>query len=238
MFLRSDFIGLNVLEIRIIEDEPEFIHLKNLYKHAKLFNYRLFELYTENNKFAYYAIRLLDVNTHFGNFIKQQNIIEAYYDGYGENCVIIDDIFFNQLYKLKNSGSKATILQLCLFPDDQYILDKCKSKVGFYMVAKISINLVNKCIILPEHNITDIRIDNMFIIKSFDSYIPNICLEIDEDGHNDRDRQSELSRENFTKTFGYKIIRVSNSKFIDKYRHYYYKCPFMSKNINGMSLSQ
>ena len=153
-------------------------------------------------------MRYIDVTTHFGNFIKQQNIIEANYDGETEKCVIIDDVFFNQLYNLKNSGSKATILQLCLFPDDQLILDKCRSKVGFYMVAKISINLANKCIISPEHNITDLRVDNMFIIKSFDSYIPNVCLEIDEDGHNDREKNNEIARENFIKSFGYKIIRV------------------------------
>jgi very-short-patch-repair endonuclease len=89
------------------------------------------------------------------------------------------------------------------------ILEKCRKKVGFYMVAKISINLANKCIIYPEHNITDYRVDNMFIIKSFDSYIPNICLEIDEDCHNDREKTKEIARENFIKIFGHKIIRVS-----------------------------
>lgn len=91
-------------------------------------------------------------------------------------------MFFNQLYNLKNSGSKATILQLCLFPNDKSIIEKCRNKVGFSMVAKIFINLANKCIIYPEHNISDFRIDNMFTIKSFNSYIPNICLEIDKDG--------------------------------------------------------
>ena len=239
MFNRDDFVGYDilniseeydsdtVLEIYIIMKEPNFIHMKNLYKHSKLFNYRLFELYTENNKFTYYAMRSIDVKTHFGNFIKTQYSIEAFYEDEPNECVIIDDIFFNQIYNIKNSGAKATILQLCLFPDDNSILEKCRKKVGFYMVAKISINLANKCIIYPEHNITDYRVDNMFIIKSFDSYIPNICLEIDdrvrvardrlsfemqnstENNHSDRNQNEEIARENFIRTFGHKIIRVS-----------------------------
>lgn len=176
-------------------------HIKLLLsKHSKLFNYQIYELYTDSNKFTYYAMQFDDIKTHFDNFIKQTNIISAYYDSNEISCVIIDDIFFKQLYDLKNSGSKATIIQLCLFPNDENILKKCKSKIGFYMVAKISIMLANKCIISPEHNITGYRIDNVFTIASFNEYVPKICLEIDEN--------EETCREEFIKTFGYKIIRV------------------------------
>ena len=203
MFSNKNLIGYDVLNddnydydncclnIRIIEYEPDYEYMKNLFNHSKLFNYRLFELYNDDNKFTYYAIRTIDVTTHFNNFIKIQRIIDANYNGESNSCVIIDEMFFNQLYNLKNIGSKATILQLCLFPNDKSIIEKCKNKVGFYMVAKISINLANKCIIYPEHNISDFRIDNMFTIKSFNNYIPNICLEIDENSHSARDSNDE-----------------------------------------------
>jgi hypothetical protein len=214
---RSKLVGYDILndesdeiflEIYIVEKEPEYELMKNMFKHSKLFNYRIYELYSDSNKFTYYAMQFDDMKTHFDNFIKQTNIVSAYYDSNEISCVIIDDTFFKQLYDLKNSGSKATIIQLCLFPDDENILKKCKSKIGFYMVAKISIMLANKCIISPEHNITAYRIDNVFTISSFNEYVPKICLEIDENNHNDRDKGDETCREEFIKTFGYKIIRV------------------------------
>ena len=73
MFKKDDFIGFSisddeyntVLTISIIDAEPEFIHIKNLYKHSKLFNYRLFKLYTEDCKFAYYAMRLEMTSSFF-----------------------------------------------------------------------------------------------------------------------------------------------------------------------------
>ena len=214
---RSKLVGYDILNddfdeifltIHIVEKEPEYELMENLFKHSKLFNYQIYELYTDSNKFTYYAMQFDDMKTHFDNFIKQTNIISAYYDSNEISCVIIDDTFFKQLYDLKNSGSKATIIQLCLFPNDENILKKCKSKIGFYMVAKISIMLANKCIISPEHNITGYRIDNVFTIASFNEYVPKICLEIDENNHNDRDKNEETCREEFIKTFGYKIIRV------------------------------
>ena len=212
--LNDDFDEI-FLTIQTVEKEPEYELIKNIFKHSKLFNYQLYELYTDSNKFTYYAIQFDDMKTHFDNFIKQTNIISAYYDSNEISCVIIDDIFFKQLYDLKNSGSKATVIQLCLFPNDKNILKKCKSKIGFYMVAKISIMLASKCIISPEHNITGYRIDNVFTISSFNEYIPKICLEIDENNHNDRDINEETCREEFIRTFGYKIIRVSVKRNAD-----------------------
>jgi len=184
-------------------------YIKNLYKHSKLFGYRIYELYDDDNKFAYYVIRSIDLKTHFNNIVKNQNTIEAYYNNESESCVIINDNFFSQIYKSSILSSKMVILLLCLFDDNEDIVKKCRSKIGFYMVAKISINLADKCVISPEHNITGYRIDNMFIIKSFDDFIPNICLEIDENGHNDRNKEEEGIRENFIKSFNHKIIRVS-----------------------------
>jgi len=184
-------------------------YIKNLYKHSKLFGYRIYELYDDDNKFAYYVIRSIDLKTHFNNIVKNQNTIEAYYNNESESCVIINDNFFSQIYKSSILSSKMVILLLCLFDDNEDIVKKCRSKIGFYMVAKISINLADKFVISPEHNITGYRIDNMFIIKSFDDFIPNICLEIDENGHNDRNKEEEGIRENFIKSFNHKIIRVS-----------------------------
>ena len=212
MHLIEDIINNDeLLHIQIMEIEPSDIskNMKNLYKHSKLFGYRIYELYNDDNKFICYAIRSIDLKTHFNNVIKNQNSIEAYYNDESESCTIIDDNFFSQIYKSNILSSKTIILLLCLFEDDEVIIKRCRSKIGFYMVAKISINLVDKCVISPEHNITGYRIDNMFIIKSFDDYIPNICLEIDEDGHNDRNREEEIARENFIKSFNHKMIRVS-----------------------------
>lgn len=49
----------------------------------------------------------------------------------------------------------------------------------------------------------------MFQIKSYIDNMPGICLEIDENGHNDIDAKQEINREQVFKTFGHRFVRES-----------------------------
>ena len=56
-------------------------------------------------------------------------------------------------------------------------------RVETYIIPKVAIALARDCITEPQKNITDYRVDSVFVIrdKDFDN-IPDICLEIDESG--------------------------------------------------------
>ncbi len=79
-----------------------------------------------------------------------------------------------------------------------------------YVIPKVAIALARDCIIEPQKNITDYRVDSVFVIrdKDFDN-IPDICLEIDENGHNNYDGKKEREREAFIRSFGHKLVRRS-----------------------------
>jgi very-short-patch-repair endonuclease len=51
------------------------------------------------------------------------------------------------------------------------------------------------------------NIDSLFIIKTYNPNVPSICLEIDENNHNDRDQDYEKNREEVIKSLEYRLIR-------------------------------
>ena len=79
-----------------------------------------------------------------------------------------------------------------------------------YVIPKVAIALARDCIIEPQKNFSDYKVDNVFIIrdKDFDN-IPDICLEIDENGHNSYDGKKEKEREAFIRSFGHRLARRS-----------------------------
>ena len=49
------------------------------------------------------------------------------------------------------------------------------------------------CTINPQYDVTGHRTDSMFQIKSYIDNMPGICLEIDENGHANRDPKQEIT---------------------------------------------
>ena len=58
-------------------------------------------------------------------------------------------------------------------------------RVETYIIQKVAIALARDCIIEPQKNVTDYKVDSVFVIrdKDFDNIL-DICLETDENGHN------------------------------------------------------
>ena len=65
------------------------------------------------------------------------------------------------------------------------------------------------CTIIPQYSMFGYNIDSLFIIKTYNPNIPSICLEIDENNHNDRDLEYEKNREEVIKSLDYRLIRYS-----------------------------
>jgi len=181
----------------------------NFYKHCKMYNYLFFACkYIDNNSFFKYCILKTDYINIFKE-IKLSNSVIALLDDDIFDCSIIDDNFFDQLYRLENKGLKTSIAQLVIFPEDDYIINKCKERVETYVIPKVAIELIDICSIIPQYNINGFKIDCLFEIKTYNDKIPSICLEIDENNHNDRDKKYEKNREDIIKIFGHRLIRES-----------------------------
>jgi hypothetical protein len=192
------------------DDEVNNEYLSNLYDHSKIYGYPLYKLYEHNKgKFHYYGILKNDFRSVFADIKSKITTVNCRYDDDNIECVTIDRDFFDKLYRSTNTGLKTCIAQLVIFRDNQDIINKCIKRVETYIVPKVAIELMDLCIINPQYDITGQKADAMFVIKSYVDTIPGICLEIDEDGHKDRDPDEELNREQLFRTFGHRIIRES-----------------------------
>ena len=100
--------------------------------------------------------------------------------------------------------------QLTIFPNDKVINAKCRHRVETYIIPKVALELARECIVEPQKSVAEYRVDGVFVIRdpSIEN-MPDICLEIDEDGHRKYDARKEQGREHFIRSFGHRIIRRS-----------------------------
>jgi hypothetical protein len=184
-------------------------HYINFYNYMKMYNCPFYKLLNrDDNQFNSYVV----IKTSFNDLFKEIRSIEilvAELDGELYECSIINKSFFDQLYKSKNKSLRTCIAQLTIFKDDENIIKKCKNRIETYIIPKVAIELMDICTIIPQYNMFGYNIDSLFIIKTYNPNIPSICLEIDENNHNDRDPEYEKNREEVIKSLDYRLIRYS-----------------------------
>lgn len=184
-------------------------HYINFYNYMKMYNCPFYKLLNrDDNQFNSYVV----IKTSFNYLFKEIRSIEilvAELDGELYECSIINKSFFDQLYKSKNKSLRTCIAQLTIFKYDENIIKKCKNRIETYIIPKVAIELMDICTIIPQYNMFGYNIDSLFIIKTYNPNIPSICLEIDENNHNDRDPEYEKNREEVIKSLDYRLIRYS-----------------------------
>ena len=184
-------------------------HYINFYNYMKMYNCPFYKLLNrDDNQFNSYVV----IKTSFNDLFKEIRSIEilvAELDGELYECSIINKSFFDQLYKSKNKSLRTCIAQLTIFKDDENIIKKCKNRIETYIIPKVAIELMDICTIIPQYSMFGYNIDSLFIIKTYNPNIPSICLEIDENNHNDRDPEYEKNREEVIKSLDYRLIRYS-----------------------------
>ena len=184
-------------------------HYINFYNYMKMYNCPFYKLLNrDDNQFNNYVV----IKTSFNDLFKEIRSIEilvAELDGELYECSIINKSFFDQLYKSKNKSLRTCIAQLTIFKDDENIIKKCKNRIETYIIPKVAIELMDICTIIPQYSMFGYNIDSLFIIKTYNPNIPSICLEIDENNHNDRDPEYEKNREEVIKSLDYRLIRYS-----------------------------
>ena len=184
-------------------------HYINFYNYMKMYNCPFYKLLNrDDNQFNSYVV----IKTSFNDLFKEIRSIEilvAELDGELYECSIINKSFFDQLYKSKNKSLRTCIAQLTIFKDDENIIKKCKNRIETYIIPKVAIELMDICTIIPQYSMFGYNIDSLFIIRTYNPNIPSICLEIDENNHNDRDPEYEKNREEVIKSLDYRLIRYS-----------------------------
>ena len=121
--------------------------------------------------------------------------MECEYDDQLIDIVPMDAHVFERLHKDENTGLQDCMAQLTIFPNDKVINAKCRHRVETYIIPKVALELARECIVEPQKSVAEYRVDGVFVIRdpSIEN-MPNICLEIDEDGHQKYNARKEQER--------------------------------------------
>ena len=125
------------------------------------------------------------------------------------SAVVLDARVFEKIYNSSNTGLQMCMAQLTIFANDANIKAKCQRRVETYIIPKVALQLSDECIVEPQKNLGDYRVDGLFMIKCDLENVPGICLEIDENGHASYESARETQREDFVRSFGHRMIRKS-----------------------------
>lgn len=109
-----------------------------------------------------------------------------------------DECFFEEYFFLHS-----------IFPDNNEIKNKPIKKIEFETGTKIISQLEGNVAYRYQENLANYKAD--FILKSCDIRIPEIILEIDENGHKSYDKKKEEKRKQVLNSFTSHIIRISIS---------------------------
>ena len=183
--------------------------LSNTLTFANLMGFPLYGVYDSRGRLSAYG---MDKDSFKKAFALKRTLktMECEYDDQLIDIVPMDAHVFERLHKDENTGLQVCMAQLTIFPNDKVINAKCRHRVETYIIPKVALELARECIVEPQKSVAEYRVDGVFVIRdpSIEN-MPNICLEIDEDGHQKYDARKEQEREHFIRSFGHRIIRRS-----------------------------
>ena len=183
--------------------------LSNTLTFANLMGFPLYGIYDSRGRLCAYG---MDKDSFKKAFALKRTLktMECEYNDQLIDIVPMDAHVFERLRKDENTGLQVCMAQLTIFPNDKVINAKCRHRVETYIVPKVALALARECIVEPQRSMAEYKVDGVFVIRdpSIEN-MPNICLEIDEDGHRKYEARKEQEREHFIRSFGHRIIRRS-----------------------------
>lgn len=182
-----------------------------LYVHSQKFGYSLYKLYNETtDRFYRYALLPTDANIVWHTMIIGEYHILCQCEGDNTSeFVVLNTKFVNRLYEDRPSDINVYIIQRMLWPDDTDVRRGPTKKAEFELLYRLITSLSDLCVFQQQHKIANYKVDCLFALKiNTISNIPEIGLEIDENGHRDRDPKKEQVRSLIIKQFVNRLVRI------------------------------
>ena len=184
---------------------PEYIQA-----HSKLYGYPIFEITCalSTEKFGY-GILLSDWENVFkcdGDDMKRAYI-------HGDTCqhlyVMLSKQNFAFLKDTKPTSFETYVAQRILFPDNQEIKDRPTKKIEFEVGFQLVQNLSDLLVFKHQKNILNYQADFLLELKNnFNSDIPSIVVEVNEDAHVAYTPENEKFRQSVVESFNNRMINI------------------------------
>ena len=184
---------------------PEYIQA-----HSKLYGYPIFEITCalSTEKFGY-GILLSDWENVFkcdGDDMKRAYI-------HGDTCqhlyVMLSKQNFAFLKDTKPTSFETYVAQRILFPDNQEIKDRPTKKIEFEVGFQLVQNLSDLLVFKHQKNILNYQADFLLELKNnFNSDIPSIVVEVNEDAHVTYTPENEKFRQSVVESFNNRMINI------------------------------
>jgi very-short-patch-repair endonuclease len=186
---------------------------EGLLKAGLIFNFGVYAIYEDSRgKFYDYGILLSDLRKIHKFRVLPQDVL---FNGEAEEFVFIDDDLINCLEK-KIEVVNVYILQRLLWPD-MYLEYKKMEEFEITFNLNKNSSLSSLCYMTPQQTICGYRADCLFTLKSTildpTVNVPDVVLEIDENGHKDRSEEEENKRQKFIESLGHRFHRIPVKKY-------------------------
>lgn len=193
---KSNIIGKEAIlpNQKLYGDMYNSINVNNLFAHSDGFGYTIYEMYEtyiSDGMFEGLALLREDLKRYWGRMSCMTNICTV--GEADDEFVIIDEVLLDELRKIKTNIYTYTIKR-CLWPDDETITTH--KRIEYELLARIIPALALSCKFEYQKDVMGYKADVLFKVshKSIGDNL-SIILEIDENGHRDRDPEYEKKRQ-------------------------------------------
>jgi hypothetical protein len=184
------------------------ISLTDLFIHADSFGYSLYEMTDHRDTFIGLFINILNFKNIWP--VHERHIVWDICSINGEpgEFVQIKDDILDKVKQADGKKLQTYILQRALWPDDDNMIAKYK-KIEYEVCSHVINALGSLVNFKQQYQIMDYKADLMFELKHTSlSCIPSIIMEVDEDGHADRDTTYEKERHAICEFFANRVVRI------------------------------
>ena len=179
--------------------------------HAKIYGYPIFEITSAHSSCGEkrYGILRNDWKTVFK--CEEHRMLPAYVKG--DTCtndyVLLNEENLLPMKDLKPRFFETYVAQRILFPDNQEITQKPTKKLEFEIGFQLLANLSDLLVFTHQKNILNYQADFLLELKNnFNSDIPSIVVEVNEDAHVAYTPENEKFRQSVVESFNNRMINI------------------------------
>lgn len=198
-YVCSAFKNLSIAVFKFVHDGETFYYIRD-------------EIVTDYFPSHQFSSHIINLST---DIINDKNELETV----GENKAgddkfrLISKNFFKKLKNISAANPFMYSLQRQLWPKDESYFENASNKWEFEMLHIILMKMSDVFRFTFQKRVCGRRLDALLHRKGVFTNKPQIiCVEVDEDGHKDRNAEDDDKKSNYIKTCGYALFRFSISR--------------------------
>jgi hypothetical protein len=205
-------------------------------QHSRIFNYDLFYLLDKPGQYSEEEIeeekeeepikqlgfkesdkyKFVSYGPDFLNNLK--SVVASSGDDQGEFFYIFTDKAIKSILKSTSTKIDVYFTKRLFFPNNNSVREKCTKKIEYEFFYILNKKISKHCVMNFQVNVLNFKVDGMVELKNpYNSNIPAIYLDANEDGHRSYDKLKQEDRQKVIEYFGNNLINIDIPKNISDF---------------------